>query len=159
MSFQSNRRQAMSSGDDPPRSLSGDEPDPARASPAGSHAAEPPDHGRVDSVAPVPQPAHALESQRSIRRTRVSAIWVGLIVAAVLLIALLIFIGQNSRSVTIHYLGLDGHVPLAVALLASAVCGVLLVAVPGTARIIQLRRAVKQSPSAPPRPTDREWRP
>ena len=106
----------------------------------------PPDGGN-----PVFEPAAAGNSQAPIRRTRVSAIWVGLIIAAILLIGLLIFVGQNSRTVTIHYLGLDGRVPLAVALLASAVCGVLLVAVPGTARIIQLRRALKKNPAGCPR--------
>lgn len=76
------------------------------------------------------------------RATRVSALWIGLIVAAVVLIALLIFIAQNSSRVTVHYLGFSGHISLAVALLL-AVGGVLLVAIPGTARIIQLRRALK----------------
>ncbi len=88
-----------------------------------------------------------MTSQGKVRTTRVSAWWIGLIVAALLLIALLIFIGQNSRSVTVHYLGLHGHVSLAIALLLSAVAGVLLVAIPGTARIIQLRRALKKNAS------------
>jgi uncharacterized integral membrane protein len=75
-----------------------------------------------------------------------SAAWVALIIAAILLVALVVFIAQNARAVSIHYVGLDGRVPLAVALLAAAVAGMLLVAVPGTARIIQLRRAIKKSP-------------
>jgi uncharacterized integral membrane protein len=74
-------------------------------------------------------------------------VWIALIIAAALLVALVIFIAQNARDVSIHYVGLDGHVPLAVALLIAAVAGMLLVAVPGTARIIQLRRAVKKSPA------------
>jgi uncharacterized integral membrane protein len=61
-----------------------------------------------------------------------------------------IFIVQNAREVSIHYLGLDGRVSLAVALLIAAVAGMLLVAAPGTARIMQLRRAVKKS--TPTRP-------
>ena len=72
-----------------------------------------------------------------------SAAWVALTVAAVLLVALVIFIAQNARTVSIHYVGLEARMPLAVALLAAAVAGMLLVAVAGTARIIQLRRAVK----------------
>jgi uncharacterized integral membrane protein len=84
-----------------------------------------------------------------IQRTRISAVWIALIVAAALLVALVIFIAQNARDVSIHYVGLDGRVPLAVGLLVAAVAGMLLVAVPGTARIIQLRRALKKSPARP----------
>ncbi|MDP9094786.1 MAG: LapA family protein [Actinomycetota bacterium] len=77
------------------------------------------------------------------RGGRISALWIGLILAAVLLVALLIFIAQNSHTVVIHYLGFHGHISLGVAMLAAAVIGVLLVAIPGSARIIQLRRALK----------------
>jgi uncharacterized integral membrane protein len=69
---------------------------------------------------------------------------VGLVSAAVVLILLLIFILQNSDTVTIHFFGFHRELSLAVALLLSAVCGVLLVAIPGTGRIVQLRRAVKR---------------
>jgi uncharacterized integral membrane protein len=72
-------------------------------------------------------------------------VWVGLIVAAVLLVALLVFIAQNSRQVTIHFLGFHGHISLAIALLLSAVIGLLLIAIPGTARILQLRHALKKN--------------
>jgi uncharacterized integral membrane protein len=85
-----------------------------------------------------------------IERTRISAVWVALILAAALLVALVIFIAQNARTVSIHYVGLEARMPLAVALLAAAVAGMLLVAVAGTARIIQLRRAVKGKGSSPP---------
>ena len=79
-----------------------------------------------------------------VRRTRTGGLWVGLVSAAVVLILLLIFILQNSRNVTIRFFGFHGELSLAVALLLSAVCGVLLVAIPGTGRILQLRRAVKR---------------
>lgn len=79
-----------------------------------------------------------------VRPTRVGAWWTGLIIAAVLLVALLIFIAQNSHTVSVHYLGLQGDVSLAVALLLSAVVAVLIVAIPGTARILQLRHALKK---------------
>jgi uncharacterized integral membrane protein len=99
-------------------------------------------------------PQHAAPSERApagltrqgrVRPTRVSALWIGLIVAALLLLALLIFVAQNSKQVAIHYLGFNGHISLAVALLLAAVGGVLLVAIPGTARIIQLRRALTKN--------------
>ena len=63
----------------------------------------------------------------------------------IVLILLLIFIGQNSQQVTIHYLGMHGHVSLAIALLLAAVLGVLLLAIPGSLRIMQLRRNLKRN--------------
>lgn len=80
-----------------------------------------------------------------VRHTRVSALWVGVIVSALVLIALLVFILQNSQTVTVSFLGFDAGIPLAVALLLSSVAGALLVAVPGAARIAQLRRAVRKN--------------
>lgn len=86
---------------------------------------------------PVPEPA-------SLRRSRFGALWVTSILAALLLILLLVFILQNSAEVDISFLGAHGHLPLGAALLLSAVCGLLLVAVPGTGRILQLRRQVRR---------------
>ena len=94
---------------------------------------------------PATRPPAGLDSKGHVRRTRSSAIWVGLIATAIVLIALLIFIAQNSSTVTVHYLGAHGRVPLAVALLLSAVAGLLIAAIPGTVRILQLRRAVKKN--------------
>ncbi len=79
-----------------------------------------------------------------VRHTRVSALWIGVIASALVLVALLVFILQNSQSVTVSFFGFDASMPLAVALLLSAVAGVLLVAIPGAARITQLRRAVRK---------------
>jgi uncharacterized integral membrane protein len=81
---------------------------------------------------------------RSVTRTRTGGIWIGVIVAALVFIVLLIFIVQNTASVTIHFFGFAGALPIAVALLLAAVCGVLLVAIPGTVRILQLRKAVRK---------------
>jgi uncharacterized integral membrane protein len=65
--------------------------------------------------------------------------WVALLVAAFVLLLLLIFILQNSQRADVRFLGAHGHLPMGVALLLAAVFGVLLVALPGTVRIIQLR--------------------
>lgn len=100
---------------------------------------------------PGPASAAGMTPGGKVRRTRVSAWWVGLIVAAVVLVLLLTFIAQNSRDVTVHFLGLRGEVSLAVALLFSAVGGALLIAIPGTARIWQLRRALKHNAGHPAR--------
>ncbi|MEV1289472.1 lipopolysaccharide assembly protein LapA domain-containing protein [Micromonospora sp. NPDC049679] len=58
---------------------------------------------------------------------------------ALVLLMLLIFVLQNGQRTEVSFFGAHGHLPLGVALLLAAVFGVLLVAVPGTARIAQLR--------------------
>ena len=63
---------------------------------------------------------------------------------AVVLLLLLIFILQNGQKVDIAYMGAHGHLPLGVALLLAAVCGVLLVVLAGTARIGQLRSTARR---------------
>jgi uncharacterized integral membrane protein len=73
-----------------------------------------------------------------------SGLYLGLIIAALVLAFLLIFILQNNVPVEIRFLGLAGTLPTGVALLLSAIAGVLLVAVPGSGRIIQLRRAARR---------------
>lgn len=74
-----------------------------------------------------------------IRRTRIGGIWVAAIAFTLILLLLMIFILENGQSVSIGYFGSHGHLPLGVALLLAAVFGVLLVVIPGTGRIIQLR--------------------
>jgi uncharacterized integral membrane protein len=96
------------------------------------------------SAAPEPSrsaPAHAAPvlPQHKVKRTRISGLWVSVGFFAVILLLLLIFILQNGTKVDISYLGAHGHLPLGVALLLSAVCGVLLVVLAGAARISQLR--------------------
>lgn len=100
------------------------------------------------AASPAEPPPAGMTSSGRVRRTRVSAWWIGLIIAALVLTALLIFVLQNSASVSVHYLGMHGRVPLAVALLLSAIAGILLVAIPGTARIVQLRHALRKNVGA-----------
>jgi uncharacterized integral membrane protein len=71
--------------------------------------------------------------------TRIGGIWVAAALFAVVLLLLLVLILENSQSLSIGYFGAHGHLPAGVALLLAAVLGVLLVVIPGTARIIQLR--------------------
>jgi lipopolysaccharide assembly protein A len=91
--------------------------------------------------APPPQP---LPPQHRIKRTRTSGIWVAVGFFAVVLLLLLIFILQNGAQVSVSYLGMHGRLPLGVALLLSAVCGVLLVVLAGAARISQLRATARR---------------
>lgn len=86
----------------------------------------------------------------SVRRTRISSVWVATIVAAIVLVLLLVFIAQNSQRVSVSFLGAQGQLPLGVALLLAAASGILLIAIPGTARIVQLRRAAKRPPAIAP---------
>jgi uncharacterized integral membrane protein len=92
----------------------------------------------------------ATQEFAQVRRTRFSGLWVGVTVAAVVLLVLLVFIIQNGQSVTISIFGGSMHLPLGVALLLAAICGVLLVAVPGYGRIIQLRRAMRRAGNTKP---------
>ena len=92
---------------------------------------------------PAPDPPSASapdQAQKTQRRaTRTGNIHAGLTIAAVLLVLLLIFLAQNAHTVTINFLGAQLHVSLAVALLAAALAGALIVGAAGTARITQLR--------------------
>ncbi|UQX89092.1 LapA family protein [Jatrophihabitans telluris] len=91
------------------------------------------------------RPAPGFNDKGHVKRTRISGVWIGLIGTALFLILLLIFIAQNSRSVPVHFLGWQGHFSLALAIIASAVIGILLVAIPGSIRIVQLRRALRKN--------------
>jgi uncharacterized integral membrane protein len=97
-------------------------------------------------AAPVTEPPHVapLPPQHGIRRTWLSGLWISLGFFAVVLLLLLIFILQNGHTVEVSYFGFHSHLPLGVALLLSAVCGVLLVGLAGTARILQLRAAARR---------------
>jgi uncharacterized integral membrane protein len=103
---------------------------PQSIQPEAEPAATPPDPRR----APAP-PA------RGVKRTRAGGVWVAAGFFAVVLLLLLIFILENTQRVSISYFGAHMHSTLGVALLLAAVLGVFLVAIPGTWRIIQLRRS------------------
>ena len=94
-----------------------------------------------------------------VKRTRTGGVWVAAALFALIMLLLLIFILENGQRVAISYLGAHGHLPLGVALLLAAVIGVLLVVIPGTGRIIQLRIVARrhrlldaQTTPAPPAP-------
>ncbi len=87
-----------------------------------------------DQPAPVAQPHH-----HRIGRTRAGGVWVALAVSAVVLILLLIFILENLKRADISLFGAHMSLPVGVALLLAAAAGALIVVIPGTARIVQLR--------------------
>ena len=77
-------------------------------------------------------------------RSGIGGLWVGLVLSVLVLIILLIFILQNPDPVRIAFFGWDGTLLTGVALLFAAVAGVLLVAAPGSVRMVQLRRQARQ---------------
>ena len=132
--------------------------DPQPAAQPGPHPGAPPE--QPAAVAPPPgaqQPGPAAPSplpQHKIRHTRLSGLWFAVAFFAVVLLFLLIFILQNGRAVDVSYLGMHGHLPLGVAMLLSAVCGVLLTILAGAARISQLHAVARRHRRADARRVD-----
>jgi uncharacterized integral membrane protein len=98
------------------------------------------DNGDAGRQVAAERPAPGLDPQGRVRGSRVSGVWIGLIGTA-----LIIFIAQNSRQVPLHFLGWHGQFSLALTILLSAAIGLLLVAIPGSLRIVQLRRALRKN--------------
>ena len=119
---------------------------PGRPPPTTPEQAAPPRTTPVQTAPAQTAPAQTAPAlpQHRIRRTRISGLWVSVGFFAVVLLLLLIFILQNGTKVDISYMGAHGHLPLGVALLLSAVCGVLLVVLAGAARISQLRAVARR---------------
>ncbi len=113
-------------------------PDPA-APPKGAPAPR----GNRTPPAPVPEPPVPAETETAkptIPPTRVGTIWVALCAAALLSVALIVFLLQNTGRTQVSFLWMQGSAPLAVMLLIAAVAAALATALLGTARITQLRR-------------------
>jgi len=96
------------------------------------------------STAPA-APVERSGAGRRLRRrpTRISSLHVGLIAAAIVLVLLVVFMIQNSRTVDVKFLGAHLRVSLAVAMLVAAVAGALVTGAAGTARIAQLRNTMR----------------
>jgi uncharacterized integral membrane protein len=116
------------------------EPQPVPAPSAPAPAVEP----APAAAAPAAGPAPVAPQHHQLKRTRISGLWVAMGFFAVVLLLLLIFILQNGTTVQIAYFGAHGRLPLGVAMLLSAVCGVLLVVLAGAARISQLRTTARR---------------
>jgi uncharacterized integral membrane protein len=127
------------------------QPTPVGPDPGDLAPGRPPPTTPEQAAPPPTTPAQTAPAQtesvlphHKIRRTRISGLWVSVGFFAVVLLLLLIFILQNGTKVDISYMGAHGHLPLGVALLLSAVCGVLLVVLAGAARISQLRAVARR---------------
>lgn len=84
------------------------------------------------------------ETVGSVRHTRTSAAWTAVAVAALLGVALIAFIVQNTHKVQVKFFGASGHIALVVALLGAAIVGALIVLVVGISRITQLRLTARR---------------
>lgn len=89
------------------------------------------------------------------RQTRLSGAWTALVVGVIVLVVILVFILQNLQSVEVHFLFLQGQLPLAVALLFAMVLGAVVVLSFGAVRILQLRLVARRArhsakPASPP---------
>ena len=141
---------SMSTGNYPP-------PAPDREpEPGNGNYAEAPSSAETSSAAGSPAPGTGVSPNRPATEaapataprpvadqpgvTRAGVVWAAVVAALVLLILLIIFILQNQDQVAVRYFGLEGFVPLGMALFIASVTGGVLVAVAGGARILQLRR-------------------
>jgi uncharacterized integral membrane protein len=107
-------------------------------SPAPGHVTQASGQDASGTAQPAQLPQHV------VKRTRMGGLWFASGSFAVVLLLLLIFILENGKSVDVAYFGAHGHVPLGVALLLAAVLGILMVVIPGTARIVQLRLTARR---------------
>jgi uncharacterized integral membrane protein len=73
------------------------------------------------------------------RHTRTSAVWAAVFVAVLFGVALVDFIAQNTRDVRVNFFSVSGRMPGAVALLAAALAGAIVVLAVGVGRVAQLR--------------------
>lgn len=78
-------------------------------------------------------------------KTRTSTAWFMTVGSVIGLVILLIFILQNLQDISIKFFGFNWKIPLGIAMLLAAVLGGVLVALFGTARVIQLRHRLRQN--------------
>ncbi|MGZ4582816.1 MAG: LapA family protein [Mycobacterium sp.] len=95
---------------------------------------------------PSPEPGTVVTARTSRSSfTRLAAAWWALVVGLLILIVLLIFVAQNTESVTAHFLMFHWNLPVGVGYLLAAVAGATTTVLVGAARMIQLRRAAKKN--------------
>lgn len=114
--------------------------------PLSQHSPSGPADRQTQPAAPatVPDTSPPRQETRAVPATRTSVAWAGVWTAAVVLIAFIVFILQNTRGVQVSFLWLHGTLPLAVGLLIAMVTGIVVTLVLGTARITQLHRLARR---------------
>ncbi len=98
-----------------------------------------------DAVEPAPARRKGLDDRGRVKRTRAATAWASAVALAIVTILFVIFIVQNSQSVSIDFLWMSGEISAAAALLTAAVAGAFLVGIPAAVRIGQLRHALRRN--------------
>jgi len=105
----------------------------------------------TDQASSDPQPTYASPPPQGTepRRgrslfTRASAAWVAVGSALFLLVLMIVFMLQNPTPIAFHFLGLTVSLPAGLAMVIAAVGGGVVVAVAGSARIVQLRKDARE---------------
>jgi uncharacterized integral membrane protein len=109
---------------------------------------EQPGHGAATPPGADPEPpagGPADKPSDPLRGSRTSGVWIAVVGLAIVLLLLVIFIAQNTQKVEVSYFGWDGSTPLAVALLIATAAGIVITAIAGSLRILQLRRRVRRT--------------
>ncbi|WP_229054423.1 lipopolysaccharide assembly protein LapA domain-containing protein [Aeromicrobium sp. Leaf350] len=117
-------------------------PDGPITTPASSSAVDP---AVPQTSEPAPRRRSGLDDKGRVKRTRAATAWASAVALAVVTVLFVIFIVQNSQSVTIDFLWMSGQISAAAALLIAAVAGALLVAIPAGVRIGQLRHSLRRN--------------
>jgi uncharacterized integral membrane protein len=117
----------------------GGTPLPGETPPPSSSAVEP--AGTTPGKTPSPD-----DHSNGVRQpfTRIRAAWLGVWTGLVVVVLLIVFIGQNTAPIDIHFFWLDGRIPTALALLIAGVGGAIIALAIGAARIVQLRRMMRR---------------
>src|SRR5438309_10790631 len=87
---------------------------------------------------PANQATEAEKAYPGERKTRLSGAWTALVIGVAALVVILVFILQNQQSAEVNFLIVQGHLPLAVALLFAMVVGAAVVLAFGGLRILDL---------------------
>ena len=82
---------------------------------------------------------------RMTAKTRTSRAWFLIVSFILILTLLLIFILQNLGEISLKFFNLQWQIPIGIAMLLALVTGGLLVALFGTARVVQLRHKLGHS--------------
>ena len=91
------------------------------------------------TVSPLTPPATGLHRLSERKRTPVGIAWAGLCIGLLAMVALVVFVLQNTHGVQVSFLWMRGSLPLASALLTAVAAAVVAIATVGVARRAQLR--------------------
>jgi uncharacterized integral membrane protein len=110
-----------------------------------SQPTEPTEPTTATATGPAPRLASPPSASRRsmtgrVPRTRTSAAWIAICALALAVVALIIFMMQNTGNVEVTFLWMHGTLPLALALLIAGVGVTMVALIVGTARITQLHR-------------------